>query len=82
MDEERPVVSENDKSRREVRAALESYFVESGFYTAEMTPRGRLVVEVFDCQDGDFPAAYLEASGHLHPTVAVRLHDVCASLSA
>jgi hypothetical protein len=53
---------------------------ESGFYTPEMTPRGRLVAEVFDCRGEDFPSNNLEASGHLDPGVAVRLHDTCAAL--
>ena len=47
---------------------------------ADMTPRGRLVAEVFDCRGEDFPSDYLEASGHLDPGIAVRLHDTCAAL--
>ncbi len=47
---------------------------------ADMTPRGRLVAEVFDCRGEDFPSEYLETSGHLDPGVAVRLHDACAAL--
>jgi hypothetical protein len=47
---------------------------------ADMTPRGRLVAEVFDCRGEEFPTDYLEASGHLDPGVAVRLHDTCAAL--
>jgi hypothetical protein len=47
---------------------------------ANMTPRGRLVAEVFDCRGEGFPSEYLEASGHLDPGVAVRLHDTCAAL--
>ena len=53
---------------------------ESGFYTPEMTPRGRLVAEVFDCRGEEFPSEYFETSGHLDPVVAVRLHDTCAAL--
>ena len=45
-----------------------------------MTPRGRWVAEVFDCRGEEFPTDYLEASGHLDPGVAVRLHDICAAL--
>jgi hypothetical protein len=67
-------------SRKEARALLESYLFEPGFYTPEMTPRGRLVAEVFDCRGEEFPSEYLEASGHLDPGVAVRLHDTCAAL--
>ncbi len=47
---------------------------------ANMTPRGRLVAEVFDCRGEEFPSEYLETSGHLDPGVAVRLHDTCAAL--
>jgi hypothetical protein len=47
---------------------------------ANMTPRGRWVAEVFDCLAEEFPTDYLEASGHLDPGVAVRLHDTCAAL--
>lgn len=47
---------------------------------ANMTPRGRLVAEVFDCWGEDFPSDYLETSGHLDTGVAVRLHDTCAAL--
>jgi hypothetical protein len=47
---------------------------------ANMTPRGRLVAEVFDCRGEEFPSDYLETSGHLDPGVAVRLHDTCAVL--
>jgi hypothetical protein len=53
---------------------------ESGFYTPEMTPRGRLVAEVFDCRGEEFASEYLQTSGHLDPGVAVRLHDTCAAL--
>ena len=49
-------------------------------HLANMTPRGRLVAEVFDCRGEEFPSDYLEASGHLDPGVAVRLHDTCAAL--
>ena len=45
-----------------------------------MTSRGRLVAEVFDCRDEEFPGEYLGASGHLDPGVAARLHDTCAVL--
>ena len=45
-----------------------------------MTPRGRLVAEVFDCRGAEFPSDYLESSGHLDPSVAVRLHHTCAAL--
>jgi hypothetical protein len=45
-----------------------------------MTPRGRWLAEVFDCRGEEFPTDYLEASGHLDPGVAVRLHDTCAAL--
>jgi hypothetical protein len=68
-------------ARRPARALLKSYLFESGFYTPKMTPRGRLVAEVFDCVAEEFPSEYLEASGHLNPGVAVRLHDTCATLS-
>jgi hypothetical protein len=47
---------------------------------ANMTQRGRLAAEVFDCLGEEFPSEYLEPSGHLHPSVAVRLHDTCAAL--
>jgi hypothetical protein len=47
---------------------------------ANMTPRGWLVAEVFDCRGEDFPSDYLETSGHLDPGVAVRLHDTCEAL--
>jgi hypothetical protein len=36
----------------EAGARLETHFVESGVSTRKMTPRGRLVAEVFDCLDG------------------------------
>jgi hypothetical protein len=68
------------EARREAREILETYFSESGFYTATMTPRGRLVAEVFDCRGEEFVSDYLEASGHLDPGVAVRLHDTCGAL--
>jgi hypothetical protein len=68
------------QARREARALLETYFVESGFYTPKMTPRGRWVAEVFDSRGEEFPSEYLETSGHLDPGVAVRLHDTCAAL--
>ena len=68
------------EARKQARALRESYLFESGFYTPEMTPRGRLVAEVFDCRGEEFPSEYLEASGHLDPGVAVRLHDTCAAL--
>ncbi len=45
-----------------------------------MTQRGRLVAEVFDCRGEEFPSEYLESSGHLDAGVAVRLHDTCATL--
>jgi hypothetical protein len=67
-------------ARRPARALLKSYLFESGFYTPKMTPRGRLVAEVFDCVAEEFPSEYLEASGHLNPGVGVRLHDTCAAL--
>jgi hypothetical protein len=47
---------------------------------ANMTQRGRLVAEVFDCRGEDFPSEYLETSGHLDASVAVRLHDTCEAL--
>lgn len=47
---------------------------------ANMTPRGRLVADVFDCEGEEFPSEYLEASGHLDPGIAVRLHDTCDAL--
>jgi hypothetical protein len=68
------------EARKQARALLETYFFESGFYTPKMTPRGRWVAEVFDCRGEEFPSDYLEASGHLDPGVAVRLHDTCAAL--
>jgi hypothetical protein len=68
------------EARKQARALLESYLFESGFYTSEMTPRGRWVAEVFDCRGEEFPSEYLETSGHLDPGVAVRLHDTCAAL--
>jgi len=71
---------QGSQARKQARALLESYFFESGFYTPKMTPRGRWVAEVFDCRGEEFPTDYLEASGHLDPGVAVRLHDTCAAL--
>ena len=71
---------QGSQARKQARALLETYFVESGFYTPTMTARGRLVAEVFDCRGEEFPTDYLEASGHLDPGVAVRLHDICAAL--
>jgi hypothetical protein len=68
------------ESRKQERALLEAYLFESGFYTPTMTPRGRWVAEVFDCLAEEFPTDYLEASGHLDPGVAVRLHDTCVAL--
>ena len=68
------------EARTEAREILETYFSESGFYTATMTPRGRLVAEVFDCRGEEFVSDYLEASGHPDPGVAVRLHDTCGAL--
>jgi hypothetical protein len=65
---------------KKARALLESYLFESGFYTPEMTPRGRWVAEVFDCRGEEFASEYFETSGHLDPGVAVRLHDTCAAL--
>jgi hypothetical protein len=70
------------EARTEARARLETYFSGSGFYTPKMTPRGRLVAEVFDCRGKGFGSDYLEASGHLDPGVAVRLHDTGAAFSA
>ena len=67
-------------ARTEARARLETYFSGSGVYTPKMTPRGRLVAEVFDCRGKGFGSDYLEASGHLDPGVAVRVHDTCAAL--
>ena len=69
-----------NSGRKQARALLESYVFQSGFYTPEMTPRGRWVAEVFDCRGEEFPHDYLETSGHLDPGVAVRLHDTCAPL--
>ena len=71
---------QGSQARKQARALLETYFVESGFYTPTMTARGRWVAEVFDCRGEEFPTDYLEASGHLDPGVAVRLHDICAAL--
>jgi hypothetical protein len=71
---------QGSEARKQARALLETYFVESGFYTPTMTARGRWVAEVFDCRGEEFPTDYLEASGHLDPGVAVRLHDTCAAL--
>jgi hypothetical protein len=68
------------EARTEARAHLGTYFSESGFYTPKMMPRGRLVAEVVDCRGGGFGSDYPEASGHLDPGVAVRLHDTCAAL--
>ena len=68
------------EARKEAREILETYFSESAFYTAMMTPRGRLVAEVFECRGEEFVTDYLEGSGHLAPGVAVRLHDTCAAL--
>jgi hypothetical protein len=65
------------EARTEARAHLETYFSESGFYTPKMTPRGRLVAEVFDCRGGGFGSDYLEASGHLDPGVAVPSGRCC-----
>src|ERR1035438_4216963 len=45
-----------------------------------LTRRGRLAREVFDCRGEDFPSEYLETSGHLDPGIAVSLHDTCAAL--
>jgi hypothetical protein len=71
---------QGSQARKQARALLETYLVESGFYTPTMTARGRWVAEVFDCRGEEFPTDYLEASGHLDPGVAVRLHDTCAAL--
>ena len=68
---------ERNQVQRESRTALESYFADSGFYRPTMTPRGRLVAEVFDCWGEHFPHEYLEPSGHINPGVVVRLHDIC-----
>jgi hypothetical protein len=79
MDDEMSEAS-GSESRKQERALLEAYLFESGFYTPTMTARGRWVAEVFDCLAEEFPTDYLEASGHLDPGVAVRLHDTCAAL--
>ena len=79
MCEEAKAAGESE-ARRQARALLESYLFESGFYTPEMAPRGRLIAEVFAFRGAEFPSDYLEASGQLDPGVAVRLHDTCTAL--
>ena len=48
------------EARRQARALLVTYLFQPDFYTPEMTSRGRLVAEVFDCQGEEFPSEYLE----------------------
>jgi len=66
-------------SARHIRGDL-CYVLGCPICTAEMTPRGRYVAEVFDSYADHFVDEYLGPSGHLDPKTAVRLYDLCQLL--